>query len=73
MKSIFELTHFYKDEDGDDIATDIAVYSTREKAEQALEKFKKHPKFIDHPDDFNIDEYRLDEDNWTEGFFTYEW
>lgn len=71
MEYVYALTHFYEDEEGYDIVTDIATYSTKEKAVEAMERLKKHPKFISHPDDFNIDTYELDKCFWTEGFTTY--
>ncbi|NLD49903.1 MAG: hypothetical protein GX660_22400 [Clostridiaceae bacterium] len=71
MKYIYYLQHFYEIEDIE-IVTNIAVYSSREKAEKALLKFRNHPKFANYPKCFNIDEYKIDEDNWKEGFITYE-
>lgn len=70
MKSAFLLEHSY--EDGEyDIVTIIGVYSSEQKAKEAIEKFKNYSKFRAYPDRFNIDEYILDEDNWTEGFFIF--
>lgn len=71
MDKVYCLEHSY--EEGEiDIVTEIAVYSTKEKAEEALAKFKLHPKFRDHPDGFYLNEYKLNECEWQEGFFTYE-
>jgi hypothetical protein len=69
VKSVFLLEHFYEDEEYD-IVTTIGVYSSNYKAQQAIEKLKKLNKFKDHPDDFIIEEYEIDKDEWTEGFFT---
>jgi hypothetical protein len=67
--NVYRLTHEYFDEQKDyDIVTYIAVYSSKEMAESALEKFKKHPKFSSYPDGFCIDEYEVDKPNWKEGF-----
>jgi hypothetical protein len=71
MKYIYELSHFYEDEDGYDIFTEIAVYSSLEKAEKALEKFKLYPKFESHPEAFNISRCEIDKDDWPEGFVPY--
>jgi len=68
MKSVFYLAHEWYDGEYDYI-TDIAVYSTLEKAEKALKRLKRHKKFKDHPEGFGIDEYEIDKDHWTEGFF----
>ncbi len=71
MEYIYYLQHYY--ESGDiEIVTNIAVYSSRDKAEKAILKFKKHPKFEGYPECFNIDEYKIDENNWSDGFFTYD-
>ena len=68
MEYVYELSHYYELENGDDLVTDIAVYSTLQKAEAARERLKNHPKFKDHPDGFCISEYKLNEMFWTEGF-----
>ena len=72
MKSVYYLQHEWFDGEYD-YPTDIAVYSTLEKAETALKKFKKHPYFASHPEGFTISEYEINEDNWTEGFFIYKY
>jgi hypothetical protein len=48
----------------------IGVYSTRERAEEALATFQTLPGFCDHPDGFTISPYQLDKSHWTEGFTT---
>jgi len=68
MNTVFYLAHEWYDGEYDYV-TDIAVYSTLGKAEKALCKFKNHEKFKEHPEGFSIDEYDIDEDHWTEGFF----
>lgn len=49
----------------------IGVYSSKEKAEEVVGKYKKLPGFRYYQDGFNIDEYVVDRDNWTEGFITW--
>ena len=73
MKYVYELTHEYEmpeDENGViyDITTDIAIYSTEEKALAAMERLKKHPAFKKHPEGFEIGKTEIDKDYWTEGF-----
>lgn len=46
----------------------IGVYSSRSKAEAAVERAKQFPGIRKHPEGFIIDEYELDQDNWTSGF-----
>ena len=68
--NVYFLCHEFFDGEYD-IVTDIAVYSTYQKAAEAIERLKKIPKFIDHPDSFEIGEVEIDKDYWQEGFFTY--
>ncbi|MBR1898369.1 MAG: hypothetical protein IJ825_05760 [Oscillospiraceae bacterium] len=50
----------------------LGIYSTRDKAEAAVTRYRQLEGFCNHPEDFYIDGYEVDEDNWTEGFFTPE-
>ena len=66
---LYILWHeYYVEEEDYDVITEIAIYSTYEKAKAGLEKFKKHPKFAAHPDAFEIADIEVDLDDWTEGF-----
>ena len=69
MKSVFLLQHV-RDIDGQDDAKVIGIYSDLSQAEEAMVRTLKLPGFCDHPDGFLVDEYPLDEDNWTDGFVT---
>jgi hypothetical protein len=69
QRSVFVLHHSYE-LDGCDETKMIGVYSSREAAEATIVRFRNLPGFGDKPEGFNIDEYLLDEDNWTEGFIT---
>ena len=53
----------------------IGVFSSAEKANQTIEKYKTLVGFKDCPlDCFEIDEYEIDKaSNWTEGFCTTSW
>jgi len=47
----------------------IGIYSSREKAEEVVERYKKITGFNKYPSScFYIADYELDQDNWTEGF-----
>ena len=46
----------------------LGIYSSQEKAETAIERYRRLEGFRDYPDDFYIDRYEVDEDNWSEGF-----
>jgi hypothetical protein len=68
MKSVFLLLHVRQDGPDDEDIKAIGIYTTKEKAEKTIEKFKKLPGFKDYPDSFYIPEFELDKDHWTEGF-----
>jgi len=46
------------------------VYSAREKAEAAVARLGPLPGFVDAQEGFHIDEYRIDQDHWAEGYVT---
>ena len=73
-RSIYFLQHEYSD-DGYDYVTNIGIFMNYNDAKKVMEELKKSPKYIEKTDGlyadengFNIDEYLLDEDHWTEGF-----
>ncbi len=69
MTEVFLLHHLY-DLDGTEETKFIGVYSSRDAAKLAVERLGRLPGFCDHPDDFHIEAYRVDEDHWTSGFST---
>ncbi|HET6576403.1 MAG TPA: hypothetical protein VFG68_22580 [Fimbriiglobus sp.] len=68
MASVFVLQHVHSREDGSEDVKIIGVYSSREKAESAVTRLRYRPGFSDAPDGFPIDEYRVDQDQWAEGY-----
>jgi hypothetical protein len=59
------------DPEMDYIETDdklCGVYSTRPRAEETRRRLIKQPGFRDYPDAFMIDEYEVDQVQWSEGF-----
>ena len=68
MASVFVVQHVHSREDGVEDVKFIGVYSSREKADAAVERLGRLPGFSDAPDGFHIDEYRVDQDQWTEGY-----
>jgi hypothetical protein len=46
------------------------VYSTRARAEEGRSRLLTQPGFREYPDAFLIDEYEVDQVQWTEGFVT---
>jgi hypothetical protein len=68
MVSVFVLQHVHVQEDGVEDVKFIGVYSSREKAQAAVARLGSLPGFSDTPDGFHIDEYRVDQDHWIEGY-----
>lgn len=68
MASVFVLHHVHAREGGLEDVKFIGVYSSRVKAQQAVARMVGLPGFADTPDGFHIDEYRLDQDHWVEGY-----
>jgi hypothetical protein len=68
MASVFVLQHVHSRSDGVEDVKFIGVYSSHEKAEAAVARVGRLPGFADAPDGFHIDEYRVDQDHWAEGF-----
>jgi len=69
LNKVYLLEHFkLMEEDGDeeDIKM-LGVYSSKKKALEEMKKYKKLPELKDYR--FNIDEYKIDENCWEEGFF----
>ena len=71
MVSVFLLQHSYEIDEIDETKV-IGIYTSREKAEIAVEKYKNLPGFNDYPNSFIIDHYELDKGHWEEGFIKWE-
>jgi len=65
---VYVLQHEYEIAGGQEETKLIGVYSTKENAQAAISRLVALPGFVEHPDDFCIDEYETDQDHWTEGF-----
>ena len=68
MARVFVLQHVHSREDGVEDVKFIGVYSSREKADAAVARLRRLPGFSDAPDGFHVDEYRVDQDHWVEGY-----
>ena len=68
MTSVFVLQHTQGSEDGDENVKFIGVYSSQEKAQAAVTRIGRVPGFSDDPGGFHIDEYRIDQDQWVDGY-----
>jgi hypothetical protein len=69
-KEVFLVEHVHVLEDGEEDVKIIGVYSTRDAAQQAVERLRLQPGFCDTPEGFTIDLYWLDQDSWEQGFAT---
>jgi hypothetical protein len=72
MRHVFILWHTHEDEDlpGSEDVKLLGVYSSYQKAEEALNASLILPGFKECPEGFSIVAYELDEREWTEGFIT---
>jgi hypothetical protein len=70
VSSVFLVQHLHEFADGSESVKIIGVYSSRDLAQAAIGRAARLDGFKDLLTGFSIDEYILDEDNWTSGFFT---
>lgn len=70
MMIVFTLYHVHEFDDGPEDAKLIGIFSTRAKAEAALENVRDQPGFRSTPEGFSIDEHLVDRMGWTEGYMT---
>jgi hypothetical protein len=68
MASVFVLQHVHAQDDGGEDVKFIGVYSSRESAGAAVARLARLPGFSDAPEGFHVDEYRVDQDHWVEGY-----
>ena len=68
MASVFVLQHVHSQANGVEDVKFIGVYSSREKADAAVARLGRLPGFSEAPDGFHVDEYRVDQDHWAEGY-----
>jgi hypothetical protein len=81
VSSVFVVQHLHVHDNGNEDVKMIGVYESRKAAEQAVERLAGQPGFREWPNivgpfqdnvdsGFYIDEYRIGEDHWTEGYVT---
>ncbi|HKW62127.1 MAG TPA: hypothetical protein VJN89_06250 [Candidatus Acidoferrum sp.] len=69
LETVFLLWHVHKFRDSKD--TDeklIGVYKTEEDARAAITRLANKPGFHEAPAGFQISQYELNKDHWTEGY-----
>jgi hypothetical protein len=67
MSSVFILWHVHE-VDGNDDEKLIGVYASPQEAEAAILRLRDKPGFRDTPQGFQIHEYVIGRDGWTEGY-----
>jgi len=70
MDAIFLLHHIRSDDEYADDAKLIGAYRSESAAASAVERLRDQSGFKDHPDGWDIQQWKLDEDHWEEGFST---
>jgi hypothetical protein len=70
MKSVFIVWHTHETESQVDEKL-IGVYATRNDADGAVDRLSCKPGFKDSSDGFEISEYVLGQDHWTEGYISW--
>jgi len=72
MTTVYFLWHDYVLNECDEMKL-LGVFTERRLAEEAQGRLVLQPGFRDHPDDFEILEYSLNKEEWSEGFVTERW
>ncbi|MFN0103375.1 MAG: hypothetical protein ACKV2U_14960 [Bryobacteraceae bacterium] len=70
MKSVFVVWHSHEICDEDEIKI-IGVYCTLAEAEAAVRRASSRPGFRETLDGFEISEYSIGKDHWTEGYISW--
>ncbi|PWM58632.1 MAG: hypothetical protein DBX91_08770 [Subdoligranulum variabile] len=71
MGGVYLLWHSYELENGCEETKMLGVFSSEEKARDAIAFYRGLPGFRDRPKDFCIDWYELDVRHWTEGYISW--
>jgi hypothetical protein len=64
---VFLAWHTRVDSESEDSKL-LGVYSSEEAARAAVARLRDKPGFRSYPDGFEVSEYEVDRDTWTEGF-----
>ncbi|HVB85265.1 MAG TPA: hypothetical protein VNK23_01190 [Candidatus Dormibacteraeota bacterium] len=68
MNSIFLLWYLHAKDTDNESEVLIGAYSTEAAAKAAINRLSGKPRFSAAPNGFQISEYKLNEDHWTDGF-----
>lgn len=66
----YVLQHLREMPDGEESVKMLGVFSTERGGRAAIKLYRKLPGFKKHPDGFYLDQYSMDEMQWTSGFVT---
>ena len=70
---LYQLHHEYELDEGDREMKSLGIYSSQEKAIEAIERYRTLEGFRNRPDGFVISELIVDRDSgWTEGFISWD-
>lgn len=67
---VYIVQHVHEFDDGSEDIKFIGVYSTYQKAEEAVKRLSTQIGFCETLEGFHIDEYIVDKDHWIEGYIT---
>jgi len=70
METVYLVQHTKNIEEEEEDVKIIGIYESEPLAKEGVPRLKKLPGFCDYPEGFYIDEYNLNQDNWTNGFIT---
>jgi hypothetical protein len=65
---MYTVFHVHEFPSGDEDIKFIGVFSSRERAQQAISQLSTKPGFCDAQDGFHIDTYEVDSVQWSEGY-----
>jgi hypothetical protein len=68
MQKVYLLHHISDEGNADEDDKNIGTYTSYKLAEEAKNRVKYQPGFIDYPNGFYIDEYVIDKNYWADGF-----
>ena len=68
MDTVYLLYYVREWVEGEDTELLIGVYRSKADATEAIERLKGQPGFVAHPEGFEIHDYEVGKDHWTEGF-----
>jgi hypothetical protein len=68
MKNVYILQHIVPRAPESENVKVIGIYSSEQKAAEAIKRLKSKPGFATVKEGFHIDKYELNKDHWTEGF-----